>query len=396
MLDNGRGTDSVTCELFRLACSSSNSKLHSNFHTADQFKRRRDAAKTAQRKFRQREATKAEALKRKHERLQCLLGEIVAAYGADDEGRLASRIAQTCHELGIKDVPRASSRLKHDESAAITSNHGAPVSSELPNHQSRVPLRMNKRISNPNSRSARSNPALNYAVLGIDTDRFDKIFDAPMDILPYVGHGEYTVAGQITWACLECAYERLKEDPGQKEHVERTMAHSPELSDVSYMMSLLEARLEFRRLGFMRRGVPTRPHNSQSTINTSNSTRDGTDESMRQLIESRVLHGLASRGVLLGEWWSALEIEEYVQARMGTDCFSAFQASLRKEAVANMTARVDTIQKKETATALLKPLVSSLVDRAVCFGDGPRWHGTRAMALANAWATEIDGFSLLE
>jgi hypothetical protein len=251
----------------------------------------------------------------------------------------------------------------------------------------------------------RFSPRLDYAVLATDLERSNKIFTPPSDIMPYVGKGEYRIAGRIMWACLEYGYRLLKktvqsqngydfpsqqdpesdcsgikddEDPPQRVW-QRALGHSKPLQDLAYLEALLDARLQFRKLGYMHQDTPPRspPHGADGSP-APRLIKSGSDEAARQLVEGQVIHGLIARGVDLNDHWTALEIEQYIRVRVGREGFAALQQAMMSASVHSPQAQ----QMEEME--IIQMLADSLAPRAVCFGDGPRWYSENAKALVDA------------
>ncbi|KAJ9603429.1 hypothetical protein H2200_012207 [Cladophialophora chaetospira] len=342
---------------------------------------RRDRGKIAQRNFRKREADKVSDLKKTHERLRRLVQEVVLASRDDDQTALNHAIAEAGRAIGLEENDSSDSKSRslsqeHGTSTAFVSN---AVTFEIPEKlfdgdPRRPPICHN--------RSGRMSPRFDYGIW-IDPERFFKILEPSADIRPYVGTRRHTVAGHITWATLDYGYACLREaimfqmgrdidieelpeslPPGSaaRRLFDVSVRHTKQLHDIAYIMDLVEARLEFDKLGYMR------------------SNTRGADEPSRQVLEGQVLGGLRARGVRLDQWLSALDIEAHIRHQMGILEFSAFQTALS--------------QKQSIQTQLLMPLARTLAHRGVCFGDGPRWNVTYVTALVHAWVSHISNMGV--
>ena len=355
-----------------LRVSPTPSKLH--LAEPDPLQQRRESGKVAQRNFRNRQAAKALELKQQHENLRSIVERIVLAQRDNDQTSLNHAIVEAgkavgvevgaCSQSTIPDCPKDThTSLDPRSSSGIHTSPSVLLDTARPGESVR------------RSHSGRLSPRLDYG-LWLDPDRFLKIFEPPTDIRPYIGPGMYTVAGHIAWACLDYGHACLREaimmiemhdgmhrgdlgsslPPGSaaRRAFDLSLRHSKPLHDITYIMALVEARMEFRRLGYMQ------------------SDSSGADESTRQIMEERVSGELHSKGVKMDQWWSALEIEAHVRQRLGILEFSAFQTAL--------------CNQEATETQLMMPLAQTLAHRGVCFGDGPRWNAVHVMTLVSEWA----------
>jgi hypothetical protein len=345
--------------------------------------------------------------------LEGLLKGIVQAYEDGTQAGLNGAITKAREELGLQPsrqtpfeaatTPSGTSRDSGSNasrslctSSSSASEGSGPISTPAFEHGV---------VDLTREQSGRFSPRLDYAVLATDPDRSNKIFAPPSDIMPYVGKGEYRVAGRIMWACLEYGHRLLKKtiasergyrfpseqdtesDPdGAGERVEeshgvwqRALGHSKPLQDLAYLEALLDARLEFRRLGYMSQDTPPRsPPHAAGQSPPARLTKSGTDEAARQLVEGQVIHGLMARGVNLNDHWTALEIEQYIRVCVGRERFAALQQALTSTLVHPLQSQ----QVEELES--IRMLANSLASRAVCFGDGPRWYCDNAKALVDA------------
>ncbi len=231
-----------------------------------------------------------------------------------------------------------------------------------------------------NSQSGRMSPRFNYG-LWLDPARGLKIYKPPIDIAPYLGVGMYNVAGRINWACLDygyaCLQEAFEKDWGKQMcpeslppnsasriFVEQILRHPKPLHDVAFLFALLEAREEFRRLGYMR------------------GDRLGANVESSQILDRRLREDFRSRGIKRDEYWSPLDVERYIQKKMGFFEFLAFQSALSCEEIEGPNMEV------------LRPLTATLVQSSTCLGDGPRWKVSHAMRAVDAWACTVGRSSI--
>lgn len=321
------------------------------------LQRRRDRGKVAQRAFRKRQADKATEQRRNHERLERLVHEIVVAHGREDRAQLDRAVAEAGALLGISPPQsKASSPAREvaDDTQIISS-----VNDAVSSHPS---------LEAGNSQTGRFSPRLDYGLLWLEPDRFMKIFDPPSDIRPYIGTGKDTVAGHVMWACLDHGLAVLRQSitdaafgdeavrhlsPSAQQLFSFALGHMEPLPDVEYVMAMLEARHEFREMGYMR------------------SDNSGADEDRRLALENTVLRSLRSKGIKFDLWWTALDISEYSRMSMGLSKFSRFQNGL--------------LDRRPTEVEAMQLLAQRLAPRAVCFGNGPRWNAVIVMSFVDSW-----------
>lgn len=303
------------------------------------------------------------------------------AHGEDDQVKLNHAIAQAGEATGLEVVDqRAQSHPSHTSLEVPSKTSPMYVAtadcSEVPTDRDTF------RSLSCQPRSGRFSPRLGYGIW-LDPDRFIRITEPPLDILPYIGPGKYTVAGRISWACLDYGYACLQEammtraanrtnkddwltslplGSAARRAFDRSLRHSKPLQDVAYIMDLVEARMEFQKEGYMR-----------------GNTR-GSDEISRQVLQGSVANDLRTRGVRLDPWWSALDIQAYLQTRMGIPNFSALQIAL--------------CSQQAEQIELFMPLAQSLGHNAVCFGDGPRWNVPLTEAFISAWLDQVSRLAM--
>lgn len=324
-------------------------------------------------------------LKEDHERLKRLVVTIVDAARVDDLARLNAAIIDAGRATGLDithlvDIDTRPTRSLARVKQSTISLDDARTPQTFP-HPPEGPME----VPPYDSQTGRMSPRWGYGVW-LDPDRFLKIFQPPIDIVPYLGAGKHTVAGHIVWACLDYAYACLLDamrkhiatssgiPPGQgsgSDHYphslppnsaaralfDHSLRHSKPLHDVAYIAALLEARMEFRRMGYMRADNP------------------GANAESREMLQRRVFEDFEKRGVRMDQWWSALDVQKYIGQKMEVCEFAAFQAALRCE--------------QEAQIQLLRPLARTLAQSGVCFGDGPRWRADHVVMVVNAWARAV-------
>jgi hypothetical protein len=358
--------------------------------------RRRDRGKVAQRAFRQRQSAVVQKLKEEHEKLKNLVGEIVQSAGVDDAEQLRAAIVQAGKAAGVDlssldagDKKKDSSRRKTFEElsaslrpsmAGLSTGHTLYTDTTLAPPLSRVEweavsgydeqttqILHPTAVYNPYGQSGHMSPRLDYG-LWPDQDRFPRVFLPPDDIVPFLGARMNTFAGYIAWACLEYAYSCLRKaiwkhraaerhllPPGvaARTFLSQSLRPSKQLHVVAYIAARVEARLEFRELGYIRGDNPA--------VNIE----------YDQMIARRTLQSFLDKEVELDQWWLVSDIERYAIEKIGVARFAVFQAALgRGEA---------------TYIQALRPLTRALAQSFVCAGEGARWRADHVITVVDAW-----------
>ncbi|KAF7561184.1 hypothetical protein G7046_g2946 [Stylonectria norvegica] len=363
--------------------------------------RRRERAKIAQRAFRQRHSAAVHGLKEEHEKLKDLVRDIVNAAQVDDPAQLNAAIIQAGEAAGIETASLATKKCRPlkvhldqvTSSSAPLVNPITPSDSPSPQssdgQQKFVALRGTEGAyersdtsvtSYRRTESGRFSPRFDYG-LWMDPDRYRKIFQAPLDISPFLGDGMNTFAGKIMWACIDYATTLLEAgvmnlnseglsirttpaDSGYsmsdsqvaRSFFEYTLRHTAPLPvpDIAYLRAVIKPRIEFRTLGYMK------GDNLEADEETS--------ETLHEPIRKEFL----KRGLKAEEWWSAVDIGRFIEATIGDDLRILESAILHGEDYAQ--------------TRLFNSLTLSLAKNSACSGYGPKWKATDAVGLVRAWA----------
>lgn len=181
-----------------------------------------------------------------------------------------------------------------------------------------------------------------------------RILDPPLDIAPYLGPNQHTLAAQIYWYCTETTVSLVYHLTG---HDPRKMAlaaqHHPVLAAMlryvstacsyNYLLALAEARLEFYRLG------------SCKADNLA-ATRDSA-LLLRQCVEKE--HGAELED--FGEWLTSNALARMVEERLTGCALRRLQAAMRND-------DTDVAARKH-----FNAFIHSVWLGSTCFGDGPRW-----------------------
>ncbi|KAI1869918.1 uncharacterized protein JN550_005508 [Neoarthrinium moseri] len=190
--------------------------------------------------------------------------------------------------------------------------------------------------------------------LWIDPLRYIRVEVPPEDIVPYLGPGRFTLAGQLFWMVLEHAESDCNhvhhlttvEECNQSPRLRRRMGHSSALQGITYsfLKAMVEARLEYRKLGYI-------------SAEYASAAEYGTPAMLKRM----VLDDYASQGKDSSVWLPATTVEQRARSLLGA-------ASIARLEAAAMSAD-DTVVHKT-----LRASMSKLVENYICFGDGPRWN----------------------
>ena len=169
----------------------------------------------------------------------------------------------------------------------------------------------------------------------------------PEDILPYLGPGAKTFAGQLFWSMAEHGQTECKHrHPDQTALFRKGLMHSkPTQSlEVPFMKAMLETRLEYKRTGFM-----SPEHAAAGEVDLGIVLRDRIEKDYR------------GRGKDPDSWLSCVAIEKRARRILG-NC----AVSLLEEAAEG--------RGDPSLRDLLASLTCRVYEAAICFGDGPRCH----------------------
>jgi hypothetical protein len=363
--------------------------------------RRRDRGKVAQRAFRQRQSAVVQKLKEEHEKLKSLVGEIVQSAGGDDAAQLRAAIIQAGNAAGLdlsildagdKENDSSYSRTSEGLSATLHPSMAelstgntlyADTTLALPSSfrvegepvggydEQTTQILHATAVYNSYGQSGHMSPRLDYG-LWPDQDRCPKVVLPPDDIVPFLGAGMHTFAGNIAWACLEYAYSFLREaiwkhrtagrhslPPGlaARTFLIQSLRPSKQLHVVAYITARIQARLEFRKLGYIRGDNPA------------------VNMEYDQMITRRILQSFLDNGVEIDQWWSVSDVERYTIEKMGVARFVLFQAALGRGEAPYIEA--------------LRPLTRALAQSFVCAGEGARWRADHIMMVVDAWTDTV-------
>ncbi|KAF3771074.1 hypothetical protein M406DRAFT_67408 [Cryphonectria parasitica EP155] len=278
---------------------------------------------------------------------------------SDDSQALRSAIHKAASAAGL------TSELCHDSiapsdptSAAAGLSTGpppAPISSGV--EQQRAPLTeqadpVTLHYLGPQQSSCMTF-RLNCGLLGGPTS-LGRIVDPPLDIAPYLGPNQHSLAAQIYWYCTETSlnflYQLAGQDPSRIASVAQhhpifatMLRHVSTFCSHNYLIALAEARLEFYRVGYCKA-------DNLAAIRDSG-----------LLLRQRVEQEYNMAGQDLEEWLNVTKVARVVEERLQSRELRRLEAAVRNDGT------------DVTARKLLEAFIHKFWLESTCFGDGPRW-----------------------
>lgn len=206
----------------------------------------------------------------------------------------------------------------------------------------------------------RLTPRLDYG-LWFDADRLIRVLEPPIDIMPYLGSGLHTLAGCIFWSTLNYTIDlwNSRSAPPATRNLDRIFNHSRHLTDRQYLLSLTQARVDYKQKGYMFRKLSDQFERSAMT-------------DLHKLIRD----DYENKGISAKYWKTPEEVAACVLDVMTPDEAARFQA---------------VIEGKGTPAdeELLRPLIAWFAENFICFGNGPRWSAVFVSVGLGSWIREV-------
>lgn len=379
----------------------------------DSITARRERGKLAQRAFRQRQIDTIRALEDENQRLRKAISDISVAALQSDVA-LSLSISNACRIAGLpvsetEDPPTLTNSedsgwSSNDDTANIAPLSSAPVSSEddkifnylIPSYDDKevvddwsqfFPTGDSETYVSPNNldifdsgidmrtSSALSiidpplNAATDISTFTFEPDRAIHLTNPPPDIVPFMGEGAYTLAGQMYWAAMAFGFQAIKAiiststpPPAAIDIVSDIFTHTLKHIALPKIMYLMHARLAFRRYGYFH----------LASDENWNAIKSFLDPSGPAKIHSALSESLNKSGVRKDDYLAPLDVERRLRDRF-RDTYPVFEAALRGQAIA------------AEHVACMRQLMRVVSRQSLCFGDGPRWRTESVDALASAW-----------
>jgi hypothetical protein len=302
---------------------------------------KRERGKLAQREYRKRHASRFQTLKDENLRLKNAIRKIRQSASRDRNlgPEFFDALSEAVTAAGLGDAGQSKPGRVSDqdassaETAVVSRRDGQPSSSLNP------PIWLN-------------------------TDRLVRIYDAPADVMPYLGEGLFTFAGCLYWACTYYAvsiWKKIKKIPqpstSYQSKLDRIFNHSKHLNDHEYLLAMAQARIEFRKKGFVDRLY-------EQDFATENATLTGYHNLVKREYEDR--------NETLQWWRKPQEVETYLRPLLTADENTQLQEIVEGRG-------------SSEAFETFAPLFETLAQSFVCFGDGPRWNLIHVSMTVGAW-----------
>jgi hypothetical protein len=211
------------------------------------------------------------------------------------------------------------------------------------------------------SRSGRMSPRFDYG-LWLGPERTIADTSPPYEIAPYID--KTNLSATLYWASMAWGYHILKavveadDDtyPRAYRIAERAFGHSLSLDLGKDILDRINARLTFRKQGYLDKSHPGR----------------NPEASMKLFYLS--VQDLMQKGISAYEFLEATAVEEYVRGRLGQN-YCPIESAIQGTGSYLENQR-------------LRDLVIGLAGRSFCLGDGPRWKVDEVVRVVNEWTNK--------
>lgn len=376
-----------------------------NSNAKERLKRRQERARMTQARFRNRRNQERQELLEENRQMRAAIAEIVRTTDRGDRPRLIAAVRAAADLTGVdasditneycaRQTGGGDARTSTTETVCKTAATSYRISSSPSQTLGNWPEWL---LNQPSDRSGlsssaittfpssgRLSPRLDYGIW-VDAGRAMRTTKPPREIIPFIGAGRYTFAGQLYWACgdylislcrlVTAPYSpspwfndhvTCRPNPQQAEdRIWSVLRHSPPVQNVRLAQALAEAQREYRDTGFIQGDSPA------------------TNDEIGTLIRQEVEADYVARGHDLRTWMTISELERHVRRQLGGEAFSRLE-----KAIAPPSEAVDDgLAPDSDARAISRLLIKNLAESFICFGDGPRW---RADAISTLFSQKIN------
>jgi len=318
--------------------------------------RRRERARLSQRAFRTRQATTLRDLREENARLRRVIKDVVEASHSGDPLALCTAIQRAGAAADLASEPHHDSTPDSAISSVATAlSSGTERGRQLLGTEEADP------DPGPDPHCHLGPQHANCMTFRLDSGILSwptspgRIVDPPVDIAPYLGPNQHTLAAHIYWYCTETSLRLIYQLAGQQPSRIASVAqnhpifaamlrHVFKLCSPGYLIALAEARLEFHRVGYCK---------SDNLAATRDSAL-----LLRQRVEQEYCY---AEGRDLDEWFTATKVAEMVRDRLRRRELSRLEAAIRNDST------------DVAAKSLLEAFIHKLWLKSTCFGDGSRW-----------------------
>ncbi|KAK0377603.1 hypothetical protein CLIM01_05003 [Colletotrichum limetticola] len=335
---------------------------------ADAEVRRRERGVIAQREYRKRHASKVQKLEEENRNLKDVIAEISSALKGQPASndlraalRRARELANITEDDAMNDIDDHDvEELGPSQSPPDNLSRTPPPPPPATTQSSIVPKDPSSTSERRLRASGRSSPRLDYG-LWVDTDRLIRILEPPLDIVPYLGPGMHTLAGCIFWSTMNYTVDLwdARPSPPAIKALDRVFSHSEHLTDRKYLLSLAQARMDYKNKGYMFRKL-------------SDQFAERTCTQVYQLAGDEC----EKKGRPSRYWKTPQEVAGNILSQITTDQAVRMQ---------------DVAEGKGTSSdgEMMQGLVGWLSQNFVCFGDGPRWSTVCVSVGIGSWVREL-------
>ncbi|KAK1962183.1 hypothetical protein LY78DRAFT_265243 [Colletotrichum sublineola] len=321
--------------------------------------RRRARGVIAQREYRKRHASKVQTLQDENRKLKDAITEIHRASRGCDAipDHLRTALSKARELAGIGDeVAVAYEDMGSDGAGQVARSPSAQPAQLTPSPPAADMAADFGSLPEDEARGGKLSPRLDYD-LWFETDRLVRVMEPPLDIMPYIGAGARTMPGYIFWSTVDYTVDlwNSRSAPPAIRHLDRIFSPSRPLADREYVVSLAQARLDYRRKGYMFRTLS-----------------EQFDRSAVVGLYKVVLHDWETKGVPPRWWKTPEEVAENLLSQLTPDEAARFQAVLEGRGT-----RAD--------EEMMRTMSAWLVQNFFCFGNGPRWNNIGVSVALGSW-----------
>lgn len=331
--------------------------------------RRRERGRISQRAFRVRQTAVLRDLREENARLKRVIKNMVEISQSGDRLSLISAINKVAEAAGLN------SEISHWSTSGTGS--GSLAQSDITRTADDVSIESTLALM-PSEVQQREALPINDAVSVIPDDfgpqqsscmtfrlncglfafpiSVGRVFDPPLDIAPYLGPNQQTLAAQIYWYCTETSVSLIYQLAGKQPSRIASVAQSHPVFAVmlrrvstfcsyNYILALAEARLEFYRVGYCQADNLAAARDSGILL--------------RQRVEQT--HGYDIAGQDPEEWSTATTLARVVEQRLQDRELRRLEAAIRDDGT------------DVFARSVFEAFAHNFWIQSTCFGDGPRW-----------------------
>ncbi|KAK7413733.1 hypothetical protein QQX98_007376 [Neonectria punicea] len=326
---------------------------------------KRERGRIAQREYRKRHASRFQSLQEENQRLKNAILKISRAASSGE--RRGKQLEEAILEAAVTAELDETEQKRLEEASPLQDS----VEDSLIRHPSLLEMPSEQWISQNQTETSIESLSLDNTSLlmlsqqiWLDADRVVRIYDAPSDVVAFLGDGLFTIAGCLYWACTYYAVSLWKKTkgletpaPSDKNRLDRMFNHSKHLTDRDFLLSLAQARLEFRKKGYVERMYVQDFYKDNDAIAE---------------VHEKIKEEYAEKNEAIQWWRKPQEVETYMRQHLTAEELVQLQ---------------DIVEGRGSETALkaFAPLFETLASNFVCFGDGPRWNVVHVSMTLGAW-----------